>query len=420
MDKLLKYEEELAEAIQEWGEDTPLVFRGHANKEWQLDSGADRRLRELEVKPSLIEYLEKSLLEPARHEGYGRWQNKEMNDLELLAALQHNGAATCLIDFTANFHIALWFACQDGDNDGKVFIVNRGDIHTFEEVTPERANEGIKEILQGRHSAQPDLVGRQQKIYYWKPPPNENRIIMQHSCFLFSPQPIEKGEYKEIRISKDHKKQIQFSLQRYYGLEEQTIFRDFTGFARSQSQNQPINYNTSDQWFRSGNIHFQQGEFEAAIADFDTALQINSQYVPAYFRRGIAKVCLRRENDAVVDFDEALRLNPQDSAAYLGRGIAKANLGRSKEAITDYDEALRLNPQNAVAYHYRGDVKHRLNRNKEAIADYDEALRLNPQEINVYIDRGDVKVYLSKPVETRALVSQAGITPWSGQSGEST
>ena len=409
MEKLLQYEEKLAEAIQEWGEDALLVFRGHANEEWHLDSSAERRLRELKVKPGLIEYLEKSLLEPASHEGYGRQQNKELNDLELLAALQHNGAATCLIDFTANFHIGLWFACQDEDHDGKVFVVNRGDIHTFEEVTPERANKGIKELLQRRHSGQYDLVGKQQKVYYWQPSPNENRIIVQHSCFLFSPRPIEKGDYKEIIISKVHKKEIQSSLQRYYDLEEQTIFRDFTGFARSQSQLQPISYNTGEQWFRSGNIHFQQGEFEAAIADFDTALQLNSQYAPAHFHRGIAKVYLRREKDAIVDFDEALRLNPQDSAAYLGRGIAKANLWdlqRLKEAITDYDMAIGLNPQNALAYHCRGGAKHRLNRNKEAIADLDEALRLNPRETNAYIDRGDIKVYLWKQAEARANFSQ--------------
>ena len=155
MEKLIEYERKLAEAVQGWGEDALFVFRGHANKEWKLDSGADRRLRQLEDKPILIEYLEKSLLEPARHEGHGRQQNKELNDLELLAALQHNGAATCLIDFTANFHIALWFACQDENNDGKVFIVNRGDIRIFEEVTPERAKKSIKELLQERQPAQP-------------------------------------------------------------------------------------------------------------------------------------------------------------------------------------------------------------------------------------------------------------------------
>ena len=64
---------------------------------------ADRRLAK-ESKPlALIEYLTKVLIEPARSEGYAHQQNKELNDLELLAKLQHNGAATCLIEFHRQF-----------------------------------------------------------------------------------------------------------------------------------------------------------------------------------------------------------------------------------------------------------------------------------------------------------------------------
>ena len=55
-----------------------------------------------------------------------------------MAALQHNGAATCLIDFTTNFHVALWFACattktaKTAETNGRVFIVNRGDIENIQ------------------------------------------------------------------------------------------------------------------------------------------------------------------------------------------------------------------------------------------------------------------------------------------------
>ena len=148
MKKLTSYEEKLAEAVSDWGEDTVLIFRGQANRRWPLNSSADRRLQEQDTAPSLSEYLTKSLIEPARLEGYAHRQDKELNDLELLAALQHQGAATCLVDFTFNFHIALWFACQDDSEVGRVFVVNRGDIHTFEEATPMRATDSIERLFQ--------------------------------------------------------------------------------------------------------------------------------------------------------------------------------------------------------------------------------------------------------------------------------
>ena len=56
-------------------------------------------------------------------------------DLSILAQLQHQGAATSLIDFSDNPLVALWFACkknlnQDSSN-GKVFILSTGNESKF-------------------------------------------------------------------------------------------------------------------------------------------------------------------------------------------------------------------------------------------------------------------------------------------------
>ena len=154
MDWLIECQRRLAEQVEPWGKQAVLIFRGQSDENSTLDSSADRRL-EKEAQPlSLIEYLTKVLIEPARSEGYAHQQNKALNDLELLAKLQHHGAATCLIDFTANFNIALWFACAGDTTDGKVFVVNRGDTQNFKEVTPERAKKDIAELLQAQPTTQ--------------------------------------------------------------------------------------------------------------------------------------------------------------------------------------------------------------------------------------------------------------------------
>ncbi len=41
-----------------------------------------------------------------------------ISDLEVLADLQHYGAATCLVDFSRNMLTSLWFACRE--NSGKI------------------------------------------------------------------------------------------------------------------------------------------------------------------------------------------------------------------------------------------------------------------------------------------------------------
>ena len=47
---------------------------------------------------------------------------------------------------------------------------------------------------------------------------------------------------------------------------------------------------------------------------------------------------------AISDYDEAIRLDPKYTIAYYNRGSAKNELGDSEAAISDYDEAIRLNP----------------------------------------------------------------------------
>ena len=82
------------------------VFRGQSDALWPLRSGAGRRLTAdgiEEVNPYFLdEYLEyhRDLLDRARRvASYGQ-RDRTDSPLQLLASLQHFGAATGLLDFT--------------------------------------------------------------------------------------------------------------------------------------------------------------------------------------------------------------------------------------------------------------------------------------------------------------------------------
>ena len=79
------------------------------------------------------------MIRDARLEGHDPKNRQRLSDLELLAELQHYGAATCLIDFTYNAQVALWMACQQRSKwgvNGKVFDVCSDDPVRFKKVTP--------------------------------------------------------------------------------------------------------------------------------------------------------------------------------------------------------------------------------------------------------------------------------------------
>ena len=409
MKKLTSYEEKLVEAVSDWGEDTVLIFRGQANCKWPLNNSADRRLPGQGTAPGLIEYLTKTLIEPARLEGYAHRQDKELNDLELLAALQHQGAATCLIDFTANFHIALWFACQDDTEVGRVFVVNRGDIHTFEEVTPERATDSIEKLFQ-RHTPleQPISLDEQAKVNYWKPPPIENRILVQHSCFIFSAQPIKEKTYKTLDIPKEEKKELRMMLQKFYGVERQTIFRDFAGFAGSHGHDQPLSYKTSEQWFQDANSHFQKGEYELAIANYNKAIELNSNFADAYNNRGLAKAGRGEHRKAIKDYDEAISFNSRHASAFNSRGVSKACLKQYDEAIKDFNAAIKIDPMYMGAYYNRGLALNRPDQDETAaIEDFGKVLDIRPNDAAAYYGRGLAWKSLGQLVKARENLERA-------------
>ena len=108
------------------------LYRGQADAAWKVHCSAARRLTENSVRPLseqlvshlLVGYLE-YIIEKAKRLNYVPSDlPKNSPDLELLAQLQHQGAATGLIDFTRHPLVALWFACNEHrEKDGAVYLL---------------------------------------------------------------------------------------------------------------------------------------------------------------------------------------------------------------------------------------------------------------------------------------------------------
>ena len=105
---LLDYLKQMEHKTSDYG---TYAFRGQEDIKWPLISSATRRLctyykKELHTIPNFqrcyIDYHEDVLLNPARMNGFGIEKGRDLSDLEVLAKLQHFGAATGLLDFTRN------------------------------------------------------------------------------------------------------------------------------------------------------------------------------------------------------------------------------------------------------------------------------------------------------------------------------
>ena len=380
------------------------AYRGQANADWKrVESGAFRRLKATN-REVFISYHEKELLEPARMEGHGVGEDRPLHDLELLAKLQHHGAATCLIDFTRNFLVAMWFACwsrkgEKPEQDGRIFILDTSDEKNFLSLEEKDLEKKVRPILtfQTRDEAtspKEEAILSLPKPSWWHWSPHgllEQRVLKQDSLFIFGQPKIEGTPLKKIEIKHEHKDKILEELERL-GTTERTLFKDLPGFAYSHGRNKslPRGYRTPKYYLRKGNEALQRNDFKGAIADYNEAIKLNSDYAEAYFSRGGAKSNLGDLNGAIADYDRVIALKPKSAEAYNNRGIVKFDLGKHSEAIADYGRGIKYRRDFAEAYNNRGIVKANLGNHKGAIADYNQAIKSDPDAV-VYYNRGLAK-----------------------------
>jgi tetratricopeptide (TPR) repeat protein len=377
------------------------LFRGVSTESYKIEPSACRRLpKSHRNNPSKLLKINKDLIEKARSLGHDQKDGKQLSDLELLAELQHFGAATCLIDFSHNALIALWFACQQsskGKANGKVFAVNRYDIIHLKTVTPDLVKKNIDHFLK------PDRNNKY-LLYQWQPKLQNNRIIAQQSVFLFSGSQIEAEA--ECVIEKSSKQDILTSLEQILGLTEASIYPDFDGFARLHAQDKPyIEPDPIGFWVRGIYAH-QANNLDDAIEYYTEVIQLDPEdssiVTAAYHQRGNARIekrvidsAIKDYNRVIEDYSKAIELNPSDfrayenlAEAYCQRGDAHYRRDNDDLAIKDYTKAIEMHPNYAEAFHGRAIAYQSKGDYQEAINDLTNTIHFNPDDVFVYCERG--------------------------------
>ena len=443
-----------------------MLYRGIAGtaKERPASAAIARRLPSMGEKDDAFISANQELIETARMRGHDTRKNLQDN-LDILAELQHYGAATCLMDFTRNPLVGLWFACWNPPSiegrvsakdkvsaKGRVLAIDSGDYDRFVKINTDGMEKSIEYLLTSSQ--------RKGKLWVWEPKSQNERIIAQQSVFVFGDAEIQEPEHAQPQQPKrvqpqqskyvrpehvffvENTKGVLDELQKY-GMSLKSLFCDFDGFARANESAQQFGeenyldkateeharelhelaikyYNRALGASKNKSIHYHLGRAKASLgaaarktkADASKADAYYKQAIKDYnespnskemlFHRGVARDQLGDHKDAIVDYDRAIKLDSEYTVAYNSRGIAKDKLGHYKDAIIDYDRAIELNRQYAGAYNNRGIAKDKLGRYKGAIADYNRAIKWAPQSALAYNNRGMTKKRLCDKKGTKA------------------
>lgn len=231
------------------------IWRGQGDSSWPIHSSAYRRLalngsipKEKDVR-SYEEYL----LERATHRGFHKMDGYELNDFELLARLQHHGAATRLVDATSNALIGLFFAANTHPRKPGLLLGLHTEFIGGDKYSPEQR--GYNVILKGLEGK---CEGFELRTHpqIWEPPGVSPRIAAQHSRFLYSLVSQQKTgslwfsesveSYMAIVISPAMKVKCLEILWKLFDIRWETLFPDLDGFGAANSPER--DQYASDRW----------------------------------------------------------------------------------------------------------------------------------------------------------------------------
>ena len=213
------------------------VFRGETRIHDKISSGLYRDVVERMLGTLEIEAVQRRRLEAAKK------YTHETDEMTILIELQHYGAKTNLIDFTADYLIALFFAC-DGNHleDGRVILLER---------TEERNQ------------------------YIYESPHVLNRALAQKSVFVRPPEGYVQPD-RVVVVPNNLKVPILDYLQKAHAISSATIYNDLHGYIRLTAIHREADDNVNRALF-----HRNQGEYPAAIDCCNVAIGLNPVSVNA-------------------------------------------------------------------------------------------------------------------------------------------
>ena len=327
----------------------------------KISSSLYRQYARIEADEFGIEVVQEEILAEAK-----AYSHETDDPIEILTQLQHHGGKTNLIDFTTDYLIALFFACDNSDSlrkDGRLILLQKTDEWK-------------------------DLISR--------PRNPRHRVIAQKSVFVRHSNGFLVPEDVDIITIPAHLKLPTLAyLQKYHDISTETIYNDLHGFIT----NQRFHENAYLEFHRGLTYHLRandvegpeekQTAYEKAVMHYTRALRLKPDIPEGYNNRGNAYYDKGDIDKAIEDYNTAIEYNPDDALLYNNRGSVYFDQGSIDRAIEDWNKAIELNSGFAKAYYNRGNAYLVKGEIGEAIKDYDRVIGLDPDDFDTYITRGD-------------------------------
>ena len=325
-------------------------------------------------------------------------RNQDKPDFEIASELQHYGGESNLIDFTRDYHIALYFACAKlHGKDGRIVLLQQNQ-ETIAKYQIERAQ-------------YPPKRAQAQNSIFVQPP----------GGFIY---PNDK-DVKTVCIPKEIKQWILIHLHKFQDISYQTLFNDMYGFlgqAALRTSKDAAQQGLALEGVLAKHLPVEnltdkerQERHERTVKAHITRIEY-SPYEATYHEELARYYREIREYDCSIETSsKAILLKPDYTAAYVSRGAAYAGKEDLALAIEDLVKAKRLGPPSSPTYILLGLIYDRLGDCPLADEHFQQAHKLNPNNpvVRQYLQQRDRKdITMSQNSEkAEYLLNQAAADP---------
>ena len=274
--------------IEEKSADGNYIYRGEPECYEEVSSSLRRQLKKQMKGVRNFDVEEEIEIVQAEDLAMAKDYTHMTNDFDILTLLQHFGGVTNLIDFSTDYRIALFFACEKVfAKDGRVILLKR------------------TEEIDRRYSIK-------------RPRQLRGRPEVQESIFVRSPKGfIDPHERKKITIPKGLKLRLLQHLQQREVISPVTVYNDLFGFIKFQHgfrasfadvHRSLWNHNSGSETLSEkmdrnfahiipmlaslarmsnyrGMAYEQKGDRESAMKEYDKTIERNPDYIDALLNR---------------------------------------------------------------------------------------------------------------------------------------
>ncbi|WP_299492140.1 tetratricopeptide repeat-containing serine protease family protein [Acaryochloris sp. IP29b_bin.137] len=157
-----------------------------------------------------------------------------------------------------------------------------------------------------------------------------------------------------------------------------------------------VNEPTAADFYLQGGDKLKRKDYAGAVADFSQAIELDPEYVEAFYGRSLGHYRQRDSAKAIEDLTQAIQLNPEYAQAYVQRGVVKANSRDTPGSLNDYRQALVLSPLDATILYRQALSQTQLWRYQGAMFSLNRAIAFKPQFAEAKVMKGVIQVLQDK------------------------